>query len=206
MKAGSTFDVELPVRRADHVAIWEFSTKANDIAFVVSFEGEEVVGHTRYRSNEELVQGSFTADRPGTVTLTWDNSYSRMTRKVLKYRALVVDPDAAAAGAAAEEAAKAKIRSRRSVVELLRPRTVNSSVAQVDEGMVARAHRCVRVGGRGCTRLWCGSSVHCLSSCFVSCVVCGLHRDQALHELHEAAEEVRDASKVWGCLLGLRGG
>lgn len=67
-----------------------------------------------------------------------------------------MDADAAAAGAAAEEAAKAKIRSRRSLAELLRPRTVRSKVAQVDEGMVARAHR-----------------------------------DQALSELQEAAEQVR---------------
>ena len=112
VKSGSSFTKRFTVPSVGHVAIWEFETKANDIAFFVKFNGtlpparcsaiplsqpgvgvsgadEVVVEHARYRSHEAIVQGSYTATAVGVCELVWDNAYSRMRTKALRYRAMV---------------------------------------------------------------------------------------------------------------------
>ena len=97
VKAKQNFQRQIEVSESGSYVVWEFTTVKLDIAFSATFEGEEVVRYRRYSSMTDPVKGSYTVDAPGILTLSWDNSYSKMRNKKLKYRTAVVDQTTALA-------------------------------------------------------------------------------------------------------------
>ena len=102
---------------SDSVVVWEFATSAFDIALSVHFNGVEVRPYARYPSHRGVVRDAFivphetlaaSAREDGTpapvVTFRFDNSYSRLRPKMLRYRIAVVKRSCAAAVAAGERA------------------------------------------------------------------------------------------------------
>jgi hypothetical protein len=102
---------------SDSVVVWEFATSAFDIALSVHFNGVEVRPYARYPSHLGVVRDAFivphetlaaSAREDGTpapvVTFRFDNSYSRLRPKMLRYRIAVVKRSCAAAVAAGERA------------------------------------------------------------------------------------------------------
>jgi len=68
---------------------WTFHTKEKDIGFSVGFrteyKTEEVVPMTRVNSHLDKVAGNYSAKESGQCWLTWDNSYSWLSKKTLVY-------------------------------------------------------------------------------------------------------------------------
>lgn len=70
---------------------YEFRTRSNDIGFEAKFKnkkGEErmLSENQRYAAHEENVLAILNVKEEGTVTLTWDNSFSRFTSKQVLFR------------------------------------------------------------------------------------------------------------------------
>jgi hypothetical protein len=85
----STFSIPLNLDTGS-VVVWRFQTKHKDIGFSVEFRGQQVSSYQRYNSHQVPVGGIFEAPVPDRVVLLWDNSYSKMTSKVLVYTVKVI--------------------------------------------------------------------------------------------------------------------
>jgi hypothetical protein len=85
----STFSIPLNLDTGS-VVVWRFQTKHKDIGFSVEFRGQQVSSYQRYNSHQVPVGGIFEAPVPDRVVLLWDNSYSKMTSKVLIYTVKVI--------------------------------------------------------------------------------------------------------------------
>ena len=101
----------------DCVVVWEFTTASFDIAVSVHYGGNEVRPHARWPSHRNGVRDAFvvppraagsgdgaeTTAEPGgakcqnLVTLKFDNTYSRLRPKLLRYRVAVVSRSEAVA-------------------------------------------------------------------------------------------------------------
>ena len=70
--------------------LWEFCTNSRDVRFQVEWVGrqtmESVHPARRVKSHCLSQAGHFTAPERGQLTLTWDNSYSRLKSKELYYQ------------------------------------------------------------------------------------------------------------------------
>ncbi|XP_071943543.1 FYVE and coiled-coil domain-containing protein 1-like [Antedon mediterranea] len=73
--------------------LWEFKSSPKSVAFAVLFQGmsegaaiEELIPLCRCNSHREAIQGELTTKQAGTYTLVFDNSFSRFTGKIVKYR------------------------------------------------------------------------------------------------------------------------
>lgn len=85
----STYSIPLNLDTGS-VVVWRFQTKHKDIGFSVEFRGQQVSSYQRYNSHQVPVGGVFEAPVPDRVVLLWDNSYSKMTSKVLIYTVKVI--------------------------------------------------------------------------------------------------------------------
>lgn len=115
------------VAQQDCVVVWEFATASYDIAVSVQYGGSEVRPHARWPSHRGAVSDAFavpprpagsgdgaeavaepgSARRHDFVTLKFDNTYSRLRPKQLRYRVAVVSrSEAIAATGRAEEDAR----------------------------------------------------------------------------------------------------
>ena len=104
---GAQFEVVLPVsaHNVGDAIVWKFETEQHDIAFSVRFTtvlddlkrpggqsgavvDTEVEPLTRHADScLKPVQGVYTVEYPGTLTLVWDNSHSLIRPKTLRYAA-----------------------------------------------------------------------------------------------------------------------
>lgn len=103
---GAAFSVPLTVDVEGTVVAWEFNlTSGKDIGFSVDYvpKGGTKTGVFPY-IKVETHQGSFNAPGVGSYTLLWDNTYSYLTRKVLRYKVGAIPPIETAEQVAAEEA------------------------------------------------------------------------------------------------------
>lgn len=91
IKAGSKRSVSVRVRSAPMTIVWEFCTHKFDISFGARFETRtgsimEVQALRRVKSNILGRANHYTAKRTGTLTLMWDNSYSKIRSKRLYFK------------------------------------------------------------------------------------------------------------------------
>ncbi|KAH9514987.1 hypothetical protein Btru_021600 [Bulinus truncatus] len=86
---GDKLSIPLEVTKPGSVLRWEFKTDGYDIGFgVFRQEGPEkvaVVEMERVNSHMVPEDGSYTCDVPGTYTVMFDNSYSKLRDKRLQY-------------------------------------------------------------------------------------------------------------------------
>uniref|UniRef100_M4BCW8 GOLD domain-containing protein n=1 Tax=Hyaloperonospora arabidopsidis (strain Emoy2) TaxID=559515 RepID=M4BCW8_HYAAE len=104
---------------ASQFIVWKFELEEFDVDFSVSFtpvpceqELVEVVhARTKYvMTIGRAVEGSFRCDRTGKITLTWDNSYSRLRGKNVLYQVQVVTGSVMASATAAADALDEAVR------------------------------------------------------------------------------------------------
>jgi len=104
--ARSRFKLEVMIGYPNSEIKWEFRTKDHDIKFGVFYLGsnedvergadteETVLESKRYdHSSKELVKGSVSVFREGVYQLVWDNSYSMVRGKTLKYKHHIEYPE-----------------------------------------------------------------------------------------------------------------
>ncbi|CAI5736004.1 unnamed protein product [Hyaloperonospora brassicae] len=89
VRAGQSFSVTLPLEAAGDVAVWQFATKKHNIGFSATFHEQVIRAYSREGADVKFVKGSYCCERPGTCTLTWDNTYTWSKAKVLMYWAEV---------------------------------------------------------------------------------------------------------------------
>uniref|UniRef100_A0AAV1T4C5 PH domain-containing protein n=1 Tax=Peronospora matthiolae TaxID=2874970 RepID=A0AAV1T4C5_9STRA len=89
VRAGQSFSVSLPLEAAGDVASWQFATKKHNIGFSATFQEQVIRAYSREGADVKFVKGSYCCSRPGTCTLTWDNTYTWSKAKVLMYWAEV---------------------------------------------------------------------------------------------------------------------
>lgn len=75
------------------VIAWSFQTQQHDIGFSVVFDGQDVVAYQRFNSHEKPIRGQFTVPKNGSISLNWDNSYSKWRSKSISFVVRIVDPE-----------------------------------------------------------------------------------------------------------------
>lgn len=97
--AGADFEVDVEVKNSATVS-WFYRTIKHDISFSVTFvssakpeEKHVVVPPQKNDSSVARVQGSWTAEEAGRVILKWDNTYSWLNAKTLRYNVNVDDSE-----------------------------------------------------------------------------------------------------------------
>lgn len=87
---------QLPLELSENTrAIWTFQTESKDVAFSARFfptdavEDSEVIPESRVNSHQLPQQGRFDATTAGTLTLTFNNSFSMFTAKNLTYSVVI---------------------------------------------------------------------------------------------------------------------
>ena len=99
--ANQTKDVSIPVSSSAESVVYEFTTLVKDIGLTVTFRPDagnastkEMVPFTRYDSHLSAIVQIFKCPTPGTLVLVFDNTYSRMRSKKLKYRYTLTSTEA----------------------------------------------------------------------------------------------------------------
>merc|ERR1712012_835755 len=89
---------------------WEFALEGYDLSFSIVSRSQGVGGAEEHvvvpeetLSSGIVHSGSFKAEKPGTVVLTWDNSYSWTRSKTLAYKVSTASATSNAAEAELEE-------------------------------------------------------------------------------------------------------
>lgn len=93
------FEHPVVIEKEESIIAWHFRTEDYNIGFSVFYENEkgqrkEMVTYTKYECHAEPVQNHFVAVLKGKYVLHWDNSFSFMRKKVLKYEVVVREPNA----------------------------------------------------------------------------------------------------------------
>jgi len=70
--------------------VWSFATKKKDIGFYIMAGDKVLMSYRRYDCHEGSVSGCLELVEAGTVSLVWDNSYSKLRSKQLTYVTKVV--------------------------------------------------------------------------------------------------------------------
>eukprot|EP00475_Leptophrys_vorax_P011926 TRINITY_DN18389_c0_g3_i1.p1 TRINITY_DN18389_c0_g3~~TRINITY_DN18389_c0_g3_i1.p1 ORF type:complete len:453 (+),score=59.84 TRINITY_DN18389_c0_g3_i1:253-1611(+) len=103
---GQSAQVPVTVDAVGTLVAWEFNlTYGKDIGFSVDYTSDDgnkthMVPYQKVEKNE----GSFNAPATGSYIITWDNTYSLMTRKVIRYKVGAIPPVETQAEIEAEEA------------------------------------------------------------------------------------------------------
>eukprot|EP00897_Mesotaenium_endlicherianum_P002508 jgi/Mesen1/2285/ME000154S01453 len=103
---GYKHEVPLTVECEGSVVAWDFKlTMGKDVGFSVDFVDSSgtKTGMLPYQ-RVEVHQGSFNAPGVGSYTLVWDNTYSILNRKTIRYKVDVIPPVVSVEEEAAEEA------------------------------------------------------------------------------------------------------
>eukprot|EP00245_Coleochaete_scutata_P004439 TRINITY_DN17044_c0_g1_i2.p1 TRINITY_DN17044_c0_g1~~TRINITY_DN17044_c0_g1_i2.p1 ORF type:complete len:472 (-),score=113.20 TRINITY_DN17044_c0_g1_i2:1077-2492(-) len=101
--AGKNFELDLGIEVEGSMVAWDFSlTYGKDVGFSVEFLDKDghkmsMLPYKRYQSH----QGHFYATGAGAYKLTWDNSYSLLYQKTVKYKVEAVPPVTPSAGTGA---------------------------------------------------------------------------------------------------------
>ncbi|XP_021369572.1 FYVE and coiled-coil domain-containing protein 1-like isoform X2 [Mizuhopecten yessoensis] len=94
IRAGRRFAVPIMVDKINTVLCWEFTSQPKDIVFSVTYQtrsdlpqtaAQTLVPSCKCDSHKQAVKGELTAKQLGVYTLTFDNTYSRMTPKKVSY-------------------------------------------------------------------------------------------------------------------------
>jgi hypothetical protein len=83
--AGEAFRIPLHVTTENCLLQWSFAIESYDIDFYVTLQGEEVVPKARVEAHNGMVCNSYNCQASGVYTFHFDNSYSRLRSKALKY-------------------------------------------------------------------------------------------------------------------------
>jgi hypothetical protein len=84
------WSLDIPITLANSSIQYSFITTPGDITFSLSFTPEdgqtiEVFSPQRVPANIEPITGVYKAPSSGTITFSWDNSFSWFTPKKLSY-------------------------------------------------------------------------------------------------------------------------
>ncbi|XP_077996318.1 SEC14-like protein 2 [Glandiceps talaboti] len=96
---GATHDLEYTVEIPGTVISWEFQSEGSDIGFgIFKNNGSDdgliaILPNTRYKSNIVVEDGQISVKDPGTYVVRFDNSYSWVKSKKIKYSIQVLPPD-----------------------------------------------------------------------------------------------------------------
>ncbi|XP_070572325.1 SEC14-like protein 2 [Ptychodera flava] len=98
VKSGAVLDLEYSVEEPGSHIRYEFSSEGADIAFGIfkkngNKEMVEVLPVSRCKSNIVLEDGFFRVDEPGSYVVRFDNSFSWIKSKKIKYLVEVLPPD-----------------------------------------------------------------------------------------------------------------
>jgi len=101
--AKETEEKSIHVSSQDVTIVYEFTTAVKDIGLIVTFRPDagnastqEVVPFERHKSHQTPVLQYYKCPCPGTLTLIFDNSYSRMRAKKVSYRFVLTSTQALA--------------------------------------------------------------------------------------------------------------
>jgi hypothetical protein len=99
--AKEVHEKEVHVSTAEVTVVYEFKTEAKDIGLSVGFRPDagnattrNVAGFSRWPSHLRSQLKHFSCPCPGTLILTWDNSYSKFRHKALSYRFALTSTEA----------------------------------------------------------------------------------------------------------------
>jgi len=100
--AGKKFSLKVDVVKPNSQIVWDFVTVENDCGFGLFFQPsnskkddknrETLIEITRYPCSDDNVNGTYECNKTGCYVLIWDNSYSWVRGKALKYKADVFVP------------------------------------------------------------------------------------------------------------------
>eukprot|EP00753_Platysulcus_tardus_P007004 PLAT14767.1.p1 GENE.PLAT14767.1~~PLAT14767.1.p1 ORF type:complete len:701 (-),score=326.92 PLAT14767.1:1516-3348(-) len=96
--AGDSWQESMDLTAGSSVG-WQFETRKKDISFLAQFfpadggAAESVASGERLPAFSEMQLGSFTAEVDGTLILQWDNQYSMMTAKHLRFKLVTFSGD-----------------------------------------------------------------------------------------------------------------
>lgn len=76
--------LEYEVQKTNFI-VWSFYTKNKDIGFSINLDQRRIVNYERHNSHIEKVTGIMEIPENGKAIVNWDNSYSRVTSKQLRY-------------------------------------------------------------------------------------------------------------------------
>jgi hypothetical protein len=122
--------------------VWSFETLPNELLFSVIFDGVEH-SKSKARSAVRAVQGTFALPKTREPTallvcvLRFDNSYSPIRSKRLRYRATIIS--GGNAGAGADEKMEAKKCSETVEAKVQEEEQINQEVAQGEEAVAEKA-------------------------------------------------------------------
>ncbi|XP_069120425.1 FYVE and coiled-coil domain-containing protein 1-like isoform X2 [Argopecten irradians] len=94
IRAGRKFAVPVMVDKVNTILCWEFTSQPKDIVFSVTYQtrsdlpssaAQTLVPSCKCDSHKQAVKGELTAKQLGVYTLTFDNTYSRLTSKKVSY-------------------------------------------------------------------------------------------------------------------------
>ena len=88
---GVAVPVEIIVPDLGCALTWKFKTENHDISYSVKFGDEVLVKQQRLDSHLKSVEGSIICKQAGVYTIWFDNSFSRMKSKVVKYIIAIED-------------------------------------------------------------------------------------------------------------------
>lgn len=95
--SGDKIYIEYEVEGENCFLKWEYKTEEHDIGFGVfrknGDEWEEIIPIERKDCSVMTLDGSYKCKDPGTYALCFDNSFSMMTSKNIRYTADVMDPE-----------------------------------------------------------------------------------------------------------------
>jgi len=92
VNARDKHELKIKVEAKSELVSWEFRIESNNIAFGVKYESEAdkkenvIEESSKHESSSDLISGGSKVSGPGTLTLTWDNSFSLLTGKTVFYR------------------------------------------------------------------------------------------------------------------------
>ncbi|CAG7836502.1 unnamed protein product [Allacma fusca] len=83
--AGEVFKIPINMSNQKSSLKWNVGIESYDIDFFVTFNDREVIPRTKLESHKASVLGSLECNSPGIYTFHFDNSYSRLRSKTVKY-------------------------------------------------------------------------------------------------------------------------
>jgi len=89
--ARSQHELKIKLEAKSELVSWEFRLDSNNIGFGVTYEGEDkketvIEESSKHEASIDLISGGAKVTGPGTLKLTWDNSFSLLTGKTIFYR------------------------------------------------------------------------------------------------------------------------
>jgi hypothetical protein len=91
--AGEKLEAQYDVKHPNTSLNWRFKTDNFDICFGLRTGDKNLIPSDRVDSHVNEVSGTYMCDKPGTYVLVFDNTYSVVRPKTLRYLVTISSPD-----------------------------------------------------------------------------------------------------------------